>query len=120
MSTIAITAPFDGTHATRLRLTRRGQRVLAAVVAVPAAVALSAALLAGGTAIAGRDIPAAASFETVKAMPGDSLWTIAQQVAPAEDPRDVVGAFLRLNALSSVELEAGQELAVPAQYTASR
>lgn len=119
MSSIAITGQLDATHATRLRLTRRGQRVLAAIVVVPAAVALSTALLAGGVGFASADGTPSASFETVKALPGDSLWTLAQQVAPGEDPRDVVGAFLRVNGLSSVELEAGQELAVPAQYTAS-
>lgn len=52
-------------------------------------------------------------------MSGESLWSIAEEVAPAADPRDVVDAIIRLNALGSGQLEAGQTLAIPAEYDAA-
>lgn len=51
--------------------------------------------------------------------PGETLWAIASEVAPTSDPRDVVDAIKRLNALDSAQLVAGQRLAIPAQYSAA-
>ncbi|MDW4573086.1 LysM peptidoglycan-binding domain-containing protein [Microbacterium sp. M3] len=105
-------------RATRLRLTVRGRRVLAALAALPAVVALSAAVLGGGAALASRDAGApAGQFETITVSAGDSLWTIAEEVAPDRDPRDVVDQIVRLNALDSVLVQAGQSLAIPAEYS---
>ena len=109
----AATAP-----AARLRLTVRGRRVLAFLAALPAVVALSLAMVAGGSAIAARDdIAPSASFETVTVMGGDTLWSVAADIAPAADPRDVVDAIARLNALDGVTIAPGQRLAIPAEYT---
>ncbi|GAA3900121.1 LysM peptidoglycan-binding domain-containing protein [Microbacterium invictum] len=103
---------------TRLRLTTRGRRVLATLASVPAAVALSIAVISGGGAIASSASGAeAGSFATVTVMPGESLWSIAEQVAPASDPRDVVDAIMRLNALPGAGIDAGQTIAIPAEYT---
>ena len=120
MSAIGITAPAANVlPATRLRLTVRGRRLLAAAAALPAAVALSVAMISGGSALASRDSGAPAeSFETVTVSSGDSLWSIAEDVAPAADPRDVVDAIVRLNALHGVAISAGQRLAIPAEYSA--
>ncbi|WP_106813604.1 LysM peptidoglycan-binding domain-containing protein [Microbacterium timonense] len=108
-------------RATRLRLTVRGRRVLAALAALPVVVALSAAVLGGGAALASRDGGApAGSFQTVTVAPGDSLWTIAEEVAPDRDPRDVVDDIVRLNALDDVVVQAGQSLAIPAEYDGGR
>ncbi len=103
---------------TRLRLTRRGRIVLTSVVALPLAAVVAFATLNGGMASAARGDAAAvtATFETVVVAPGETLWAIAGQVAPAADPRDVVDAIVRLNALNSASVIAGQELAIPAQY----
>ncbi|MFB7893457.1 LysM peptidoglycan-binding domain-containing protein [Microbacterium sp. NPDC056044] len=102
---------------TRLRLTVRGRRVLAVLAALPAVIALSAAMLGGGAALASRDAGApAGSFTTVTVAPGESLWTIAEEVAPERDPRDVVDELVRLNALDTVLVQAGQRLAIPASY----
>ena len=49
--------------------------------------------------------------------PGDTLWSIAESIAPAEDPREVIGDITRLNLLRGGELQIGQELAIPAQYS---
>jgi Tfp pilus assembly protein FimV len=127
MTAIGISTPVipavraGGSRATRLRLTARGRRVLAAMAALPAAIALSAAIIGGGAALATRDAGAApGSFTTVTVDSGDTLWSIAQEVAPASDPRDVVDAIVRLNALDGVTLLAGQSLAIPAEYAGQR
>jgi len=105
------------TPRTRLRLTVRGRRVLALLAALPVIGALAFAVLAGGSALASRESGApAGSFETVTVSAGDSLWSIAEEVAPSADPRDVVDALTRLNALDGVGLVPGQELAIPAEY----
>jgi hypothetical protein len=116
-----VTSPATATravaaHATRLRLTVRGRRALALLAALPAIVALAAAIIGGGTALATRDGGApAGTFETVTVTPGDSLWSIAEEMAPTRDPRDVVDEIVRLNALDSVELTAGQSLSIPVE-----
>lgn len=113
MTAISIPAP----HATRLRLTTRGRRILVVAAALPAAVALSIAIIGGGSALASRDTGGTpASFTSVTVAAGDSLWSIAEQVAPGADPRDVVDAIARLNALEGVSVSAGQQLAIPAEY----
>jgi len=117
MTTIDIAAASALTPATRLRLTTRGRRVVAFLAALPAIAALGIAIVSGGAALASADRDAQTSeFATVTVLPGDSLWSIAQEVAPAADPRDVVDAIARLNALGSAQLDAGQELAIPAEY----
>jgi nucleoid-associated protein YgaU len=103
--------------ATRLRLTARGRGVLLAIASVPLALGIAFAAISGGSALASGDAVAAASFETVTVMPGDTLWSIAGAVAPTADPREVIGEISRLNMLRGGELQIGQELAIPAEYT---
>jgi Tfp pilus assembly protein FimV len=43
---------------------------------------------------------------------GDTLWSIAQQVAPGQDPRPVVDGMIEANDLHG-GLQAGQELMIP-------
>lgn len=105
---------------TRLRLTARGRRVLTGLAAFPFVVAIAVAAISGGSALASRDAGApAGAFSEVTVMAGESLWGIAQEVAPSADPRDVVDAIVRLNALDGVELSAGQRLSIPAEYSAA-
>ncbi|SFS01790.1 LysM domain-containing protein [Microbacterium sp. cf046] len=116
MTAIGITAP----GATRMRLTTRGRRTVAALAALPAVIALSIAVISGGSALASRDIGApAGSFTTMTVTAGESLWSIAEEVAPGADPRDVVDAIVRLNALDGVTVSAGQQLAIPAEYASA-
>lgn len=123
MSSITFaTAPVAAPR-TRLRITVRGRRVLAAVIALPLALTLAGAVLSGGllnggAAAASADSAVNVSFETVTVMPGDTLWGLATKVAPNADPRDVVDAIVRLNMLSAGALAIGQELAIPTSYSA--
>lgn len=112
-------APTRPVVRTRLRLTTRGRRVVATLAALPAVVALGIGILSSGGALASGDAGSAAgTFKTVTVHPGDSLWTIAQDVAPDSDPRDVIDDIVRLNALPSSVVDAGQSLAIPTAYTA--
>ncbi|WP_282837111.1 LysM peptidoglycan-binding domain-containing protein [Microbacterium flavum] len=116
MSTLDITAPAFAPRvpATRLRLTARGRRVLAALAALPAVLALAIAIVSGGGALAsGEGGAPAGAFTQVTVVPGDTLWSIAQDAAPSADPRDVVDEIIRLNALSSGALVAGQTISLP-------
>lgn len=119
MSTITFSsaAVLPARPATRLKLTARGRRVVLAVAAVPLAAGIAFAALSGGSAMASGKQTATASFATVTVMPGDTLWSIAESVAPGADPRDVIGDITRLNLLRGGELQIGQELAIPAQYS---
>ncbi|WP_404475471.1 LysM peptidoglycan-binding domain-containing protein [Microbacterium aerolatum] len=118
MSTISITAPAvrPVRPATRLRLTSRGRRVLVALAALPLAAGIAFAAISGGDAVASGDAVATASFETVTVLPGDTLWSIAESLAPTADPRTVIGDIERLNALGTGSLQVGQQLAIPAEY----
>ncbi len=115
-STAAV-IPTPARPTTRLRLTARGRAVMLGLASVPLAIGIAFAALSGGSAVAsGADAPAV-SVETVTVMPGDTLWSIASTVAPEVDPRDVIGEISRMNLLHGGELQIGQELAIPAQYT---
>lgn len=46
--------------------------------------------------------------------PGDTLWTIARQVAPGQDPRRTVEILRQANGLRSAALRIGQHLVIPA------
>ena len=106
--------------ATRLRLTRRGRAVLTTLVAAPLAAALAFTALGATSAAAAPDTAGGATvtFDTVMIAPGETLWGIASEIAPSADPRDVVDAIKRLNALESAQLVAGQRLAIPTEYSA--
>lgn len=102
---------------TRLRLTVRGRRVLAALAAAPVVAGLAAAIVGGGAALATREDGAGAeAFDLVTVTAGDTLWSIAQEVAPGHDPRDVVYELKALNNLAGGVLTPGQQISVPAAY----
>lgn len=63
-----------------------------------------------GEADAGLDGPApAAPVYVVK--PGDTLWTIAQRLAPDSDPRELVGQLS--DAAGGADLVPGQRIELP-------
>lgn len=99
----------------RLRLTRRGRAVLTALVTLPVVVfALVFALNGGMAAATGEQTHATFHYVTVQS--GDSLWSVAERLAPNADPRDVIAELVNLNGLDSAVVTPGQQLAIPAQY----
>jgi LysM repeat protein len=101
---------------THLRLTKRGRRVLTILAAVPVVTAALVFTLNGGMATA-TDVAGNTKFEYVTVAAGESLWQIAGQIAPSADPRDVISDVVHLNQLAGPDLQAGQRLAIPTQYS---
>jgi hypothetical protein len=94
-----------------LRLTRRGRLVL--VLFVMSLMVLAGLTLGHGSSLASGKHQRAARH-TLIVQPGESLWSVANRVAPHRDPRAVIDEIESLNHLSSPTLEAGEQLTVPA------
>ena len=94
----------------RPRLTRRG-RLLAGLVALLATLTTSLAITERMQVVhePASPVPATAPAEVVVA-PGETLWSIAERVAPDRDPRGVVDQIRRINGLPSGDVQAGQTL----------
>ena len=99
----------------RLRLTRRGRVVFTGLTSLPLVLAAVALSLNGGGAIATADA-SAARFDYVTVGAGESLWSLAESIAPAADPREVIADILSLNQLTAADVHPGVTLAVPAVY----
>lgn len=106
---------LPGAHS-RLRLTRRGWVALVTLASAPLVVAALWFGLSSGSAAAGSGQQSAAGLEHVTVTQGESLWQIAEAIAPHDDPRDVVAALVDMNALQSSVVTPGQTLAIPPQY----
>ncbi|SDX52177.1 LysM domain-containing protein [Geodermatophilus africanus] len=102
----------EGAASPRLRLTRRGRRMVLAL-ALGGAVALGsvvAPILGGG----GQDGLRLAGERSVVVEPGDTVWSIAGEVAgPGQDVRTVVDAIEELNDLEGSVVVPGQVLELP-------
>ena len=56
---------------------------------------------------------AAAQFEYITVSAGQTLWDLAEQIAPNTDPQDWMQDVVNLNGLTSTDLKPGQRLALP-------
>jgi nucleoid-associated protein YgaU len=97
---------------TPIRLTQRGRRVVAGLsiavglsIAAVTVVTVQLGSSGGGLELAGSS--------TVVVQSGDTLWSLAQELAPEEDPRAVVDAIVELNGLQDVDLLPGAVLQLP-------
>ena len=101
-----------------LRLTKRGRAVFTTLAALPLVIAAFLFALNGGSASASLEssVQPGVEYTYVTIAAGESLWAIAEDIAPAADPRDVVNDILEFNGMSSAELFPGQRLALPTQY----
>ncbi len=94
------------------RLTRRGRLLVTGLVLLLLVVA--AVLLTGGVpATAGTDRGAPVAAERVTVGPGETLWQIAERVAPGTDPRETVARILDLNGLQTAQVQVGTALLLP-------
>ncbi len=100
----------------RLRLTRRGRVVFGTLAAIPLVIAALVFGLGAPGAVASLDAaPDSLTWVTVDG--GQSLWDLAAEIAPAEDPREFAAQVVSFNQLASSEIQPGQELAIPTRYT---
>jgi LysM domain len=88
-----------------VRLTRRGRVALTAAASVVAAVTVLLSVV-GSSGEAAQPHPITPA--SVVVADGDTLWTIAQRVAPTVDPRREVAMLIRLNHLHTVTVVPGQ------------
>ncbi len=122
---MAMTAPFPArvqgsaaaasTATSNLRLTNRGRvlLLLVTILTLFTVVVASGRFTAQATVnsdTAGQSAPATA---VVVVQAGESLWSIAQQVAPGTDPREMVSRIRDLNGLADAVVSPGQSLLVP-------
>jgi len=99
-----------------LKLTRRGRfvvRFAIFAVLVLATIALTNGLLGGGTAARAGAESVSPATSMVVVQPGQTMWSIANQVAPEHDAREVIARIKDLNHLTSAALVPGQALIVP-------
>jgi hypothetical protein len=90
------------------RLQNPGRLARAAVV-VAVAIGFSLSSISGS--VAGDAGPVQLEYVTIQQ--GDSLWDLASLHAPESDPRDWIAEVVMLNALESIDLEPGQQIALP-------
>ena len=99
-----------------LRLTRRGRFVFIGVpLILLAALVLSFSGFLNAPAKAADSAAELSLTPTVSVtvQPGESLWAIAEAVAPERDPRDVVADIIQLNNLDAARVVPGQALFIP-------
>ena len=119
MATISISAPAtyrrpSSRTATPVRLTARGRRLARTAVVLLALLTVLAFGFAGRMpATAGDSAPLVATT-TVVVQPGETMWGIAQSVAPNDDVRVTIERITSLNNLESTSVIPGQKLIVPA------
>jgi hypothetical protein len=94
----------------QVRLTRRGRLV---VFVLALAFVLTAAIFLATRSTATRESGREPATEVVMVGPGETLWSIASEIADDGKVRDMVDQIERINALDSSMLYAGQELHVP-------
>ena len=103
-------------QSTRLVLTRRGRRVISTLVALPLAIAAFIfALSAGDAAATNTSSSVSTSLTWITVEPGETLWSLAEEIAPTKDPRDVIAEIVSLNQLHS-DIQPGQRIALPAGF----
>jgi hypothetical protein len=116
----AVVLPFPGHRVRRpapapqprptLRITRRGRLAITLALTV----VLAALGFAGGSEALARGKAQPVPVRAVTVLPGDTLWSVADQVTPpGEDVRDVIAEIADLNGLESSAVYAGQQLTVP-------
>jgi LysM repeat protein len=68
---------------------------------------------AGPAAAPPSEVAPAPGDRVVVAEPGDTLWSIAAELAPGEDPRPIVSALIEANGGPSLQI--GQQIVIPQQ-----
>ncbi len=115
MSTLAIPslAPLKNQRKSQLRLTPRGRFVarLAVVTSLSILLLASASFLNGATA--GSTKPVTTPYALITVKPGQTLWSIASELAQSGDRRDLVAEISEVNHLESPQLYAGQKIYIP-------
>jgi LysM repeat protein len=76
-------------------------------------VALFAAMMLFGSKAIATSTNAGPATATVVVQPGESLWSIAQTIAPDQDPRATINDIKDLNGMNTAVVAVGQSIVVP-------
>jgi LysM repeat protein len=75
---------------------------------------IASAMVAGSVLIGSRAVSAGQAHPKApvvyQVQAGDTLWTIASRLAPANDPREIIGLLMKANHLGSPTIIPGQTL----------
>ena len=95
-------------------MTARGRGVLLTLLATPLVIA---ALALGINAGAATGTTSSTPLQKVTVVSGETLWGLAQQIAPKSDPRDVIANIMSVNQMQTAEIQPGEQLSIPSQYS---
>ena len=106
---------FLQTNPSGMRLNRRGRLARTLVVLSLAIVMVSAFAFSAGAGNTDQMSPTYDSLITVTVGPGESLWSLAGQIAVDGDKRSLVDEIISINSLPTADVQVGQELRIPIQ-----
>ena len=96
-------------------LNRRGRLARTLVVLSLAIVMLATFGFSAGAGNTDQMSPTYDSFITVVVGPGETLWSLAGQIAVDGDKRSLVDQIISINSLATADVQIGQELRIPLQ-----
>ena len=105
--------PRQATAVRNSTISNAGRRRVSLALAVMfVLLATSFAIISNQPATA-TDSQVSVSVQHATVASGESLWAVAERVAPNVDPRDWIDQVIDLNALHGSDVVAGQRLVVP-------
>ena len=99
----------------QMHLNRRGRLARTLVVLSLAIVLLATFGFSAGAGNSDQMSPTSEAFITVTVGPGESLWSLAGQIAVDGDRRSLVDEIISINSLPTADVQVGQELRIPLQ-----
>jgi hypothetical protein len=106
---------FLQTNPSGMQLNRRGRLARTLVVLSLAIVMLATFGFSAGAGNSDQMSPTSVAFITVTVGPGESLWSLAGQIAVDGDKRSLVDEIISINSLPTADVQVGQELRIPLQ-----
>ena len=104
---------FLQTNPSGMHLNRRGRLARTLVVLSLAIVMLATFGFSAGAGNSDQMSPTSDAFITVTVGPGESLWSLAGQIAVDGDKRSLVDEIISINSLATADVQVGQELRIP-------
>jgi hypothetical protein len=96
-------------------LNRRGRLARTLVVLSLAIVLVSTFAFSAGAGNTDQMSPTSDAFITVTVGPGETIWSLAGQIAVDGDKRSLVDEIISINSLPTADVQVGQELRIPLQ-----
>ena len=97
----------------QMQLNRRGRLARTLVVLSLAIVLLATFGFSAGAGNSDQMSPTSDHFITVIVGPGESLLSLAGQIAVDGDKRSLVDEIISINSLATADVQVGQELRIP-------